>query len=1265
MKYNFSKIESKWQKVWGKEKTYESFFAPASAKATAGKKASKGKPNLKKAKNPFYNLMMFPYPSAEGLHVGNAYAFIGSDIYGRFQRMRGNDVFEPIGLDGFGIHSENYALKIGAHPAKQAKVSEKRFYKQLASLGNGFSWDEKLETYDPAYYKWTQWIFTQLFKKGLAYRKKQPVNWCPSCKTVLADEQVLQKRQETRDKRQEITVGVCERCDTKVIKKDLEQWFFKITNYADRLLKNIDGLDWSERVKIAQRKWLGKSEGAELDFEVKTKEKPNFVLLHGYKGSPQGDFFPWLKKELNRYSAKTYVPALPHAKNPRVAEQVDFVVKNIKFNKNTILLGHSLGTIVALKVLEKLEQPVQRLVLVAGFTENNFLDHDRFDKHTFDWKFNWGKIRKNAGDVIIIRDLNDPIIPYNNANKLQEFLGGRIVDTVANQTHFNSKKEPAILENILPKLTVFTTRPDTLFGATYLVLSPEYKEIPNYKSQITNWRKVEEYIKKAKKKSEEDRIAEGQVKTGVELKGIKAINPANGKEIPVWVADYVLTGYGTGAIMAVPAHDERDFEFTKKYKLPIEQVVAPYFYAKEGKDAIRNDKKTIKRKTAYAFLWDRKNNRYLCLDWEKFGWHSGIIGGVEDGEDYIKAGKREISEETGYENIKFVKYLGGEVHNHFFAAHKDVNRYAIGRGTLFELVNDKRIDITPKNLENHKPVWIESGKMKDWLNLANFKYMWQILENGKECFADYGVAINSGKFDGLESEKAKWEITEFAGGKRKTQFRLRDWLISRQRYWGAPIPLVFCEECKKRAQNYADCTQTNAEKIPRKSAFTKGELENPGWIAVPENKLPVKLPFVKDFRPKGTGKSPLATVKSFYETKCPKCGGKARRETDVSDTFLDSAWYFLRYPSIKMPNSKIQIPNKFQNPNSKTKLEIPWNHEITQRWLPVDMYIGGAEHSVLHLLYSRFLTMFFKDCGLVSFDEPFTKFRAHGLLIKEGTKMSKSKGNVVNPDEYIKNFGADTLRMYLMFLAPFEYGGDFREGGIIGIKRFLERVWKLFSSANNEFRTNKRIRSDFVESPRWNRDKFEKDSLSVDRLLHQTIKKVTDDIENLRYNTAISALMILLNKMEEKQSLSHFTLSSFLKLLAPFAPHISEELYQGLRESTRMNKDSRKFAKKTSRQFASIHLEKWPEYDEKLLKAETFTLIIQVNGKVRDTVEAQTGISREEAEKLALGREKIENIIKSSNARTNADRTRTNADKISPAVEKIIYVPGRLVNIVI
>ena len=818
--YNFSKIEKKWRKIWLREKIYE--------------------PNLEKAKKPFYNLMMFPYPSAEGLHVGNMYAFTGADIYGRFMRMKGYDVFEPIGLDGFGIHSENYALKIGTHPMKQAKISEKRFYKQLEMIGNGFAWSKKLETYKPDYYRWTQWIFIQMFKNNLAYRKKALVNWCPSCKTVLADEQVIG--------------GKCERCDALVEKKELEQWFFRITKYADRLLKNLDKIDWPEKIKIAQRNWIGKIKGAIIKFPI-----------------------------------------------------------------------------------------------------------------------------------------------YNS--------------------QFSVK--------------VFTTRPDTLFGATYLVLGPHHELIFKLKSQISNFEEVNNYIKKVKKDSELEKIFENNKdKTGVELKGIKAINPANNEKIPVFVADYVLDSVGTGAIMAVPAHDQRDFEFAKKFNLPIKMVVCPNY-------------------------------------------------------------------------------------------------------------PDLSCPVLDKAYEGS------------------------------------GYLVNSGQFSGMDSEKAKKKIVDFVQGVWKTQYRLRDWLISRQRYWGPPIPMIFCSNCAN---------------------LGKGEKSTmPGWYSVSEKDLPVKLPFIKEFRPKGKGESPLASVKSFYEVKCPQCGSKARRETDVSDTFLDSAWYYLRYPSAEEKNSA-------------------WNKKIIKKWLPVDLYIGGAEHAVLHLLYVRFLAMVFYDLGLLHFEEPFPKFRAHGLLIKNGAKMSKSKGNIVNPDEYIKKFGVDAFRMYLMFLAPFEQGGDFRDAGILGIVRFLERIWKLAEKYNKESKI-KKIKSD---------------SNHLEKFFHKTIKKVTEDIENLHYNTAISALMILLNEMEKNYNLlrkDHWLI--FLKLLAPFAPYITEELWY-------------KFGSKFS-----IHRAKWPQYNPRFLEEETFVLIIQINGKVRDRIEVRKNISQKEIEALVFKRERVRMFLKEQKPK------------------KIVFVPGRLINIVI
>ena len=795
--YDFKKIEKKWAERWLKDKIYE--------------------PDLSKAKKPFYNLMMFPYPSAEGLHVGNMYAFVGADIYGRKKRMEGNDVFEPIGLDGFGIHSENYAIKISKHPKEQAKVSEKNFYRQLQMIGDGFDWDEKLETYDPEYYKWTQWIFVQMFKKGLAVRRKANVNWCPKCLTVLADEQVL--------------AGECERCGTEVIKKELEQWFFKITDYAERLLNDLDKIDWSEQVKTAQKNWIGRSEGASIKF-------------------------PILKSDFN--------------------------------------------------------------------------------------------------------------------------------------------------------IEVFTTRPDTLYGATYMILSPEHELVQKLENRTQNLEEVKKYIKEAKNKTLEERIAEGKDKTGVELKGIKAINLANKEEIPIWIADYVLAGYGTGAIMAVPAHDQRDFEFAKKCGLPIKMVVCPHYPEK------------------------------TC----------------------------------------------------------------------------------------------------------------PVLDS---AYVGEGHLVDSGKFNGLSSEEAKKKITEFVGGETKVQYHLRDWLISRQRYWGPPIPMIYCEKCS--------------------------------WQPVSEEDLPVLLPDTKDFRPTGTDKSPLATVEEFAKTKCPRCGGEARRETDVSDTFLDSAWYFFRY---------IDHKNK----------KKPFDKLRARKWLPVDMYAGGAEHAVLHLLYTRFLTKVFHDWGLIDFAEPFKKFRAHGLLIKDGAKMSKSKGNVVNPDEWIERLGADVLRMHLMFIGPYEQGGDWRDESIAGIDRFLNRVWNLGQKIKKE------------------------DGGSVsETTLHQSIKKIGEDIERLHYNTAISQLMILLNSLEKGPGKESF--KTFLKLLAPFAPFLAEELWRETGEKE------------------SVHKSKWPEYEESKTKESVKTVVVQINGKVRDRFEASSGASDEGIEKEALGLQKIKDGLAGKKPK------------------KIIVVRGRLVNIVL
>lgn len=822
MKYDFKKIERKWQKKWDEEKLYQV--------------------DVKNAKKPFYNLMMFPYPSAEGLHVGNIYAFTGSDIYGRYQRLKGNDVFEPIGLDGFGIHSENFAIKNKIHPAVMAEKTQKRFYEQLHMIGNAYDWSKTLETYDPEYYKWTQWLFLQMFKKGLAYKKKAAVNWCSSCKTVLSDEQV--------------EAELCERCGTKVVKKDMSQWFFKITDYAEKLLRNIDKIDWTEKTKLAQKNWIGRSEGALIEFEIKN-------------------------------------------------------------------LSNSIS---------------------------------------------------------------------NTTNEISNTL-----------------------------IEVFTTRPDTLFGCTYLVLSPEHIFIEKLQKHIKNWQEVADYIKKAKEKTDQERTNE---KTGVELKGIKAVNRANKKEIPIFVADYVLSGYGTGAIMAVPAHDSRDFEFAQKYNLPIRMVI--------------------------------------CLNYPK--------------------------------------------------------------------------PICP------------------------------VLE---EAFEGQGHLVGSEKFNGMKSVEAKRAITEFVDGKFKINYKLRDWCISRQRFWGPPIPIVYCEKC--------------------------------GTVPVPEKDLPVMLPKTDDYIPDGTDRSPLARNEEFVKTTCPKCGGEARRETDVSDTFLDSSWYFLRYPSVDIKDQ-------------------PFDKNITKKWLPVNMYIGGHEHAVLHLLYTRFVTMVLNDMGLIDFEEPFKKFRAHGLIIKDGAKMSKSKGNVVNPDVYIEKYGADVLRTYLMFIGPLKQGGDFRDEGVVGIERFFGRLYYLM----NEFVGGKNIEK-FGNSEI---KKLTKDHFVIQR--NKLIKKATHDIEELDYNTIIASLMEFLNLLDkQKDKVTKIDLETLIIILSPFAPHFCEEMWQMLG-----NKES-------------VFKATWSEFDESKMKEEKVKMIIQINGKVRDFMEVDNNISEEKASELVQNREKVMKYI------------------AGKKIKKMIFVKGRLINIVI
>jgi leucyl-tRNA synthetase len=854
MIYNPQKIERKWQKLWKESGIYKT-------------------PDEVKGKKNFYHLVMFPYPSGD-LHIGHWYNFGPGDVYARLKRMQGFNVMSPIGFDAFGLPAENAAIQRKIHPKIWTYKNIDRMRKQLKTIGTCYDWSKEVITCDPNYYKWTQWMFLQFFKKGLAYRAKVPANFCPSCKTVLANEQVVE--------------GKCERCEAEVIQEEIEQWLFKITAYAEELLKDLEKIDWPETTKIMQKNWIGKSEGAEIRFQIK------------------------------------------------------------------------------------------------------------------DFSF---------------------------------------------------------------QIPVFTTRADTLFGCTYLVLSPEYPLIKDLESKIENLESVQRYIERAKKKTERERISEIKEKAGVEIQGIKAINPVNDREIPIFVADYVLIYYGTGAIMGVPAHDQRDFDFAKKYNLSVIEVIKP----------IKEPEKPLE-----------------------------------------------------------------------------------------------------------KPPLVISGDQEI-------------------AYAGEGILINSGRFNGLSSERAKERIVEWLAKEKQAQkaicYRLKDWLISRQRYWGAPIPMIFCKKCAS--------TDSSAQA---------------GWQPVPEKDLPVLLPDIKDFRPTGEGKSPLAKSKNFVETNCPKCQEPAQRETDTMDTFVCSSWYYFRYTD---PQNEREFASK----------------EKMKKWLPVNMYIGGQEHAVMHLLYSRFFTKVLRDLGYIDFPEPFLKLRHQGMILGEdGQKMSKSRGNVVDPDKQVKKYGSDVARMYLCFMGPYSQGGPWNPRGITGIYRFLEKVWNLIAkNSKSQFPMTKQFRNSNDQNSK------------LEKLLHKTIKKVTEDIENLRFNTAISALMILVNQLtaspKKKSKTSNGAgskqltvnhLRALLLLLSPFAPHLTEELWQQyIVHSSEFNVQR------------SIHNQSWPKYDPKLVKEEKITLIVQINGKVRDKIEVEADVSEEKAKKLALSQEKIKKWI---------------GDK---EIKKVIFVPGKLVNIVV
>jgi len=965
-RYNPSEIEPKWQQVWEDQKANHV--------------------EVDHSKQKTYVAGMFPYPSGAGLHVGHARNYLIVDAIARFWRQHGHNVINPIGWDTFGLPAENYAIKTGISPKVVTKDNIENFKVQLRRLGMSYDWDREINTSDPEYYRWTQWVFTKLFERGLAYQKESLQWWCPVDKTVLANEQV--------------EGGHCWRCGSLVEKKSMKQWFFKITEYADALLDEIEDLDWPQKIKTAQTNWIGKSQGAEVEFKIDGRDEA---------------------------------------------------------------------------------------------------------------------------------------------------------------------------------ITVFTTRPDTIFGASFVVLAPEHPLAKDL--AVGDFKEAtHDYIAEAVKKPEIERTNDTKEKTGV-FTGSYAINPATDEKVPIWIADYVLGGYGTGAIMAVPAHDERDYAFADKYKLPIIAVIAPDFGeplpdAKDvtGPVVVGYDPKT---KEFMSIMNNNTNSRWL------------VGGGLEEGESYEQAALRELKEEAGFDEVEALLQLGSPTYSYYYNPNKDSNRRSFSYMYLAIIDKEKQGKQAQESHEDYKVVWSDLASiLKDWEGDKTGVEHWietvkripavvAAYEEGGNYLAPAshgeGVLYNSGDFNGIPTAAAREKIVAWLEekklGEAKTTYKMRDWLISRQRYWGAPIPIIHCPEH--------------------------------GAVAVPEDQLPVLLPEIEDYAPKGDGLSALARQEDWVNTTCPDCGQPAKRETDTMDGYACSSWYLLRYT----------------DPQNN---EQPWDPELANYWSPVDYYCGG-DHAVAHLLYVRFWTHVFHDMGLTNFKEPVKKLVYNGYIqAPDGRKMSKSLGNTVDPLDIIKDgYGIDALRIYEYFIGPYELDADWEPRGIIGAYRFLNRAWTLFQQYEKAEKS------------------FTGNDEAIIRLTNKSIRKVTDELHRLSFNTAVASLMEYVNELY-KYKIDGFSeaawrdaLKALIQLLAPLAPHISEELWQGIGEE------------------GLIQNSAWPVWDDALIVEDTITIAVQVNGKLRGEISVGKDTDAEEIKAQALAQENVAKFVSDQ----------------KPA--KIIYVPGRLVNIVL